>query len=210
MSRIEPQDRSQNQNPIVAFDFDGTLSHCDSVITFLQWFKGKAHFLRILAMHPWCWVGMLDPQQRGARKLALINAVLGEMTQDEFEALVMRFYHDHAHSMIRPDALRAWQAHQDKGHECVIVSGSMEILLRPFARQLKSERLIATEVEFDPEIKALKLISPNCIRSEKANRLKAIYGDNLVLEAAYGDTRGDKEMLSLANHPYYRVFKDRS
>ena len=37
-------------------------------------------------------------------------------------------------------------------------------------------------------------------------RLKAAFGADLELKAAYGDTSGDREMLAAAELPGYRVF----
>jgi phosphatidylglycerophosphatase C len=38
-------------------------------------------------------------------------------------------------------------------------------------------------------------------------RLKAAFGADLTLKAAYGDTSGDREMLAMAEISGYRVFK---
>jgi phosphatidylglycerophosphatase C len=38
-------------------------------------------------------------------------------------------------------------------------------------------------------------------------RLKAAFGPDLELKAAYGDTGGDREMLAMAETAGYRVFK---
>ena len=37
-------------------------------------------------------------------------------------------------------------------------------------------------------------------------RLKAAYGADVRVQAAYGDTGGDTEMLAMAEEPYYKVF----
>jgi ATP-dependent Clp protease protease subunit len=41
---------------------------------------------------------------------------------------------------------------------------------------------------------------------EKVNRLRAVFGPDVRLAAAYGDTAGDTEMLAIAVSPGYRVF----
>ena len=38
-------------------------------------------------------------------------------------------------------------------------------------------------------------------------RLKAAYGQDMVLTAAYGDTSGDAEMLAMAREAGFRVFR---
>jgi phosphatidylglycerophosphatase C len=40
-------------------------------------------------------------------------------------------------------------------------------------------------------------------------RIRAVLGLETVLEAAYGDTAGDKEMLAIAEERGYRIFRGR-
>ena len=40
-------------------------------------------------------------------------------------------------------------------------------------------------------------------------RLKAAYGEDMTLTAAYGDTSGDTEMLAMAQQPGFRVFRQK-
>ena len=50
-------------------------------------------------------------------------------------------------------------------------------------------------------------IGENCKGTEKVNRLKAYLDISTYDEIiAFGDTRGDKEMLGLAGKSYYRYF----
>ena len=41
-------------------------------------------------------------------------------------------------------------------------------------------------------------------------RLRAVFGDDMDLTAAYGDTSGDREMLQIATEKGYRIFKGKS
>jgi phosphatidylglycerophosphatase C len=50
-------------------------------------------------------------------------------------------------------------------------------------------------------------VGRNCRGPEKVVRLKAAFGPDFELKAAYGDTGGDREMLAAAELPGYRVFK---
>ena len=38
-------------------------------------------------------------------------------------------------------------------------------------------------------------------------RLREAFGDDVRLEAAYGDTDGDKSMLAIAEEPGFKVFQ---
>jgi len=50
---------------------------------------------------------------------------------------------------------------------------------------------------------------PNCRGMEKVNRLRAHFGGDIRLAAAYGDTSGDRQMLQIAQEKGYRVFRSK-
>ena len=51
-------------------------------------------------------------------------------------------------------------------------------------------------------------ITKNCYGQEKVNRIKESYDlSKYDLIYAYGDSRGDKEMLELANNSFYKPFR---
>ena len=90
----------------------------------------------------------------------------------------------------------------------VIVTASPDLLVAPFARGLGADALLGTQLAFDAQGRvAGGFSSPNCRGPEKVVRLKAAFGADLELKAAYGDTTGDHEMLSMAEIAGYRVFK---
>ena len=91
----------------------------------------------------------------------------------------------------------------------VIVTASPDIIVQPFARGLGADHLIATRLAFDSEDRVAGMFDGrNCRGPEKVTRLQAVFGPDLRLRAAYGDTSGDREMLKIAEEPGYRVFKE--
>ena len=67
------------------------------------------------------------------------------------------------------------------------------------------------ELAFDAQGRVTgALMGPNCRGEEKVNRLRAVFGDDMQLAAAYGDTAGDHEMLRIAHEKGYRIFKGKS
>ncbi len=50
---------------------------------------------------------------------------------------------------------------------------------------------------------------PNCRGPEKVRRLREVFGPDLHLTAAYGDSDGDYEMLALADERGLKVFTGR-
>jgi phosphatidylglycerophosphatase C len=49
----------------------------------------------------------------------------------------------------------------------------------------------------------------NCRGPEKVRRLHQVFGPDMQLAEAYGDTRGDREMLAAAASGHMRLFKGR-
>ena len=92
----------------------------------------------------------------------------------------------------------------------IIVTASPEIVVAPFARGLGADDLIGTlfAVDTDDRITG-DFEGPNCRGPEKVTRLRERFGPGMRLQAAYGDTSGDTEMLAAAEEPYYRVFTER-
>jgi phosphatidylglycerophosphatase C len=109
----------------------------------------------------------------------------------------------------------AW--HKEAGHCCVMVSASPDIYLSRVAAQLGFDALICTEMEVEGEggtdTRRLtgRMKTPNCHGEQKVLRLKAWAAERFGAAAlegmtlyAYGDTAGDKPMLRMAQHAWYR------
>ena len=91
-----------------------------------------------------------------------------------------------------------------------IVTASPEEVVAPFVARLGADVLIGTRLAFDGEDRVVGAFEgENCRGEEKVRRLRARFGENLRLKAAYGDTRGDREMLMMAEETGYRVFNER-
>ena len=80
----------------------------------------------------------------------------------------------------------------------------MALYLRPWADHMGFDVVLATELEVDTNGRFTgKLATPKCYGPEKASRLRQHYQIERIL-AAYGDTRGDREMLALAEQAHFR------
>jgi phosphatidylglycerophosphatase C len=98
------------------------------------------------------------------------------------------------------------------GHRTVFVSASLASYLDPLAQSLGVERALCTDVAIDAgegdagddAVYADRLAGPNCRAEEKLVRLRRWLDDEDIGEAeiwAYGDSRGDRELLAAAHHP---------
>jgi phosphatidylglycerophosphatase C len=194
--------------PIVAFDFDGTLTIRDTFTGFLAWRAGPVRYLAGLARLAPLAAGYLRHRDRGRLKAAAVRLFLRGLNRAELEDAARRFAEGHARTLLRPDAMRAWRRWQARGARLVIVTASPEEIVAPFARGLGADLLIGTRLAYDADDRLTgALDGVNCRGPEKVRRLRAAFGDDLRLEAAYGDTDGDKEMLEMAEESGFRVFE---
>jgi len=193
--------------PLVAFDFDGTLTSRDSFIAFLRWrFGVRGWAAGVLALAPDAAKYVLD-RDRGRLKAAAVRQFLAGMPRAELEAWAQTFASEEGRALLRPDAVRAWRRWQGDGARLVIVTASPETIVGPIARGLGADLLLGTKLAFDDVGRVTGAFAgANCRGPEKVRRLREAFGDDVRLEAAYGDTDGDKEMLALAEEQGMKVF----
>lgn len=194
--------------PIVAFDFDGTLTIRDSFTEFLRWRAGPGGWaLGLVKLAPAVAAYARD-RDRGRIKAASVREFLLGVDRATLKADAARFADEIWPRFMRPDALAVWNDWGVQGAHRVIVTASPTITVAPFARRLGAEALLGTEMAFDSQDRVTgAFIGPNCRGEEKVRRLKAEYGQDMVLTAAYGDTSGDAEMLAMAREAGFRVFR---
>lgn len=196
--------------PIVAFDFDGTLTWKDSFMAFLRWRSGSARYAGGIARLAPAAFSYLGDHDRERLKARAVREFLRGVPRTDLEADAQRYATEHSRRLLRPDAVQVWKRWQARGARLVIVTASPESIVAPFARGLGADLLIGTRLAFDDADRVTGAFDgANCRGPEKVARLKEAFGDDVELEAAYGDTDGDREMLALALEPGFKVFGGR-
>jgi phosphatidylglycerophosphatase C len=193
--------------PLVAFDFDGTLTCRDSLLSFLPWRYGRRRFtLAIVRLTP-ALARYLFDRDRERLKAALVGELMVGESREALAAAAERFAAECARSLMRPDAVKCWRAWQKRNARLVIVTASPEFLVAPFGRGLGAETVIGTRLAFsDMDTATGALDGRNCRGEEKVARLKEAFGEDVRLEAAYGDSSGDMAMLAIAEEAGMKVF----
>ncbi len=206
-----PETPGKASRRLVAFDFDGTLTIRDSFMAFLAWRVSRARFVSgILKLAPASAAYVLNRDRNVLKARAVAEFLIGtprEALEREAEAFRDAVWD----RFMRPDALETWgqwgSVNDGEGAERVIVTASPETLIAPFAARLGADRLIGTRLRFDAEDRvAGGFIGLNCRGQEKVDRLRVAYGPGVELAAAYGDTSGDREMISMAEIKGYQIF----
>ena len=194
---------------LVAFDFDGTLTTRDSFTAFLRWRVDRARYRKGLLRLAPAALAYLFHRDRGRIKAAAVREFLAGVLRADLETEARVFAQAMAPHLLRPDAVLTWRRWRSERAKLVIVTASPELLVAPFARGLGADLRIGTTLAFDANDRVIGMLGgPNCRGPEKVRRLREIFGPEVRLTAAYGDTSGDIEMLALADEPGYRVFKE--
>ena len=194
--------------PIVAFDFDGTLTTRDTFTAFLAWRVGKSRYFGGMARLGFAGARYLRDRDRARLKAAVVRLFIAGASRAELEESARRFAEVHARKLLRPDAIRTWRRWQGQGARLVIVTACPEEIAAPFARGLGADLLLATRLAYDASDRLTGgLGGANCRGAEKVRRLRDAFGPDVRLEAAYGDTDGDTEMLAIAEEKGFKLFQ---
>jgi len=185
------------------FDVDGTLTVRDCVRPFLERVGGRVGIARALLRRPVASIGAAVRRDRDLLKAIVVGGVLRGRDVTEVEALGQSFASDVRDGWLRTDTLARLQWHQAAGHRTALVSASLGPYLRPLGQQLGVDAVLCTEPLLDGDRYGDGLDGANCRAAEKVRRLDAWLDANGLRDAAiwaYGDSRGDRELLARADH----------
>ena len=190
---------------IYAFDFDGTLTTKDTLIEFIRYAKGSMAlglgFLRYAHLLVLMKLG-LYPNYKAKQKV--FAHFFKNTTLDDFNALCKAFAASTSH-LLRPNAIEAIDQAIKEGSEVVIVSASIDNWVQPFFPQVK---VLGTQIEVIDGKLTGRFLSKNCYGQEKVNRILSLYPNRQDYHlTAYGDSRGDKEMLAFADESHFKPFR---
>lgn len=193
---------------IAFFDFDGTITTDDSLLKFIRFVVGDVKFLAGLAfLSPMLVVYKLKLIPNYRAKQMMLSYFFKGMQAQKFFNVTNEYSLNHIHKILRPQAMEKIKWHQEKGDRIVVVSASLDCWLRPWCEENNLE-LIATKLEIKDDRVSGKLLTKNCYGIEKTNRIQQNYSlKDYGIIYAYGDSRGDKEMLAIADEAHYKPFR---
>ena len=209
---------------LYCFDFDGTLTTSDTLLEFIRYAKGTGRFLMVFLMYSPLLVLMklhLFPNWK-AKQLIFAHLFAG-MRIEKFDALCRDFAEEYQH-LLRPKGVTLVHEALVAGAQVFIVSASIDNWVRPFfkVRSLDGVRVLGTQIEVIDGRLTGKFKSNNCYGEEKVHRiceaLSAPTSTSSPASAApfvrsqyeieaFGDSRGDKEMLAFADKGHYKPFR---
>lgn len=206
MKRKQQNIETSSKPIVAAFDFDKTLTDRDTFSRFLPYAAGKVTYIaQLLHLSPIFLAYLLKIRSRHQVKEALLKALFSSWASEDLRRSAESYSKEHLPLYVMESAMQTFQAHKKAGHRCILVSASLEIYLKPWAELVGFDDVIATKLEEKEHKITGYLLGPNCWGEEKVNRLRALLGSREAYTLyAYGDSRGDKELLEYADKGYYR------
>ena len=194
---------------VAAFDFDGTLTYHDSLLPFAIYTQGKMRStLNLTVELPRLLGFVLKIVPRQCAKEGLLRRFFGGEHVETVSKWGQEFAHKGIPLLLRPEAMERFHWHKQQGHRCVIVSASVDVYLNPWGYSVGFNDVLGSRLAVDDHLITGKLEGQNCWGPEKVKRLEQLLGPKSGYELyAYGDSRGDKEMLELADHAYNGTFQ---
>ena len=185
---------------IYAYDFDGTLTIRDTLLEFICFACGTARFLLgFLLYSPLLVLMKLRLYSNGKAKQKVFAHFFQGMAIDEFDALCQDFARTHRH-LLRPEVVRQLEQALSEGSEVLVVSASIDNWVQPFFPKVK---VLGTQIEVIDGSLTGRFLTPNCYGQEKVRRILALYPDRSEYHlTAFGDSRGDREMLAFADEAH--------
>ena len=190
---------------VYVFDFDGTLTSRDTLLEFIRYacgtrafalgFLRHAHLLVLMKLH-------LYPNWKAKQRI--FSYFFKGIDLKAFDSLCQHFADDNRH-LLRPEGIQTLQQAKAEGAEVLIVSASIDNWVQPF---FPDANVLGTKIEVVNGSLTGRFLTKNCYGQEKVNRILALYPDrNTYHLIAYGDSRGDKELLSFADEPHFKPFR---
>ncbi|NNC37344.1 MAG: HAD-IB family hydrolase [Hyphomonadaceae bacterium] len=200
----------KNTKPIqmIAFDFDGTITTTDTLKIFFRYHAGNLKWtLVILKLLP-VFIGyVLKMVPRDTVKAKLVQSFLTGVDAKEFQVKADQYAKDIIPGLIRPNALKALIEKNNGPDSVYIVSASLSAYILPWAKGHGITNVIATDLEIKNGRLTGRLDGANCWGPGKMVKIDARMGKGAyVLKEAYGDTRGDREMLHAAQESFFKPF----
>jgi HAD superfamily hydrolase (TIGR01490 family) len=192
---------------LALFDFDNTLTSCDTYSRFLRRIATPQQLDRAKwTVGPWLLgyrLGLISAH--GIRKRATQVAFAGRNAA-EIAAHAAAYAAHQLPDMLLPPMLQRLQWHRTQGHAVAVISGSLDLYLQPWCSRYGAE-LICNRLEVLNGQLSGRYAGVD-IGGDKAHHIRKHFDLRRYSRIhAYGDSVEDKPMLALADERWWRGHK---
>ena len=188
------------------FDFDGTLTYKDTMFLYLKFYNSMKFYVQFVKHIPLFVLLKLKLADAEKVKKSFISSILKGESRTKIEKKSQSFFEKYQDEIFRVNALEFINNIDRTQTESYIVSASLDIWVKPFAEKLEM-KLLSTRAEFKNDIFTGNFIGKNCNGPEKVKRIiETVNERKFDKTIAFGDTSGDREMLSWADESHFEFF----
>jgi HAD superfamily hydrolase (TIGR01490 family) len=194
---------------VAAFDLDGTLTEGGSVFPWLKAIAGRGRTWRaaVSLTVPLAIGAIRSSQWADNAKERLFLKLLAGLDEQVVMAESRTFARAHLDGEGRALLLTRLAWHRDQGHDVVIVSASPQVYVDVMTELLGANGGLGTRLAVDPRGRLTGgYLGKNCRGSEKLRGLDEWIAQRHYATPpdifAYGNSRGDRRMLSGSMHPF--------
>lgn len=202
---------------VYTFDFDGTLTTRDTLLLFIRFVCGWWGLVGVLMRYaPLLVLMKLKLYANWRVKQKVFSRCFGGMTMERFNEYCHSFAIKYSATVLRPAGMEAVRRAWADGAVVMIVSASVDNWVCPFFNDVLPASsgqgtllVLGTQVEAADGRLTGRFMGRNCYGAEKVCRISAVLPapreDCYIV--AFGDSRGDREMLQYADEAHYRPFR---
>jgi HAD superfamily hydrolase (TIGR01490 family) len=190
------------------YDLDGTLLSCNLVTMHAYYarndrslIKSVYQFTKVLLSVPLLFG--LDLYSRAAFNRFAFRAYRG-MHRDRLIGLADDLFEVTLKPSIFPRAIALVSCTRDLGYRNVLVTGTLDFMVRPIAIHFGFDEVICNRLEFKKHIATGRALEPLIAESEKARAIReyaAQEGIDLTKSCAFSDSSADLPMLTSVGQP---------
>lgn len=190
---------------LALFDFDGTITVRETFRDFLEFSAPRSRLAvgqvllgPMVAGYKLGWVSAQAMRARAVRvALANMQIVRAQVLGEKFAAEVLP-------RMLRSDVVERIKWHKTAGDRVVVVSGALEVFLKPWGEQHGLE-VIGSQLEARGDRLTGRYAGPQCVAEQKPIRVREMMSpEDYPKVFAYGDTSEDFELLRMAHVRMFR------
>ncbi|HXC18530.1 MAG TPA: HAD-IB family hydrolase [Acidimicrobiales bacterium] len=200
---------NENQPVVAAFDLDGTLTEGGSVFPWLKSIAGRGRTWRaaISLALPLAVGAIRSSRWADNAKERLFVKLLAGIDEQTVKEKSRTFAAEHLEHEGRALLLARLDWHRQQGHDVVLVSASPQLYVDVMTEQLGANGGLGTRLAVDPRGRLTGgYLGKNCRGTEKLRRLDVWIAQRHYptppVVFAYGNSRGDRRLLSGATHPF--------
>lgn len=187
---------------IAVFDLDGTLTTKDTLLEFIKFACGVPRlYWGFLLFCPILILMKLHLFPNWKAKQMFFSHFFKGWEYNDFKAKGQLFANE-IEKMENRKMLEKLNDHLNHSDVVYVISASIFEWVQPWCEKIGVSRVLATQIEVDANgIISGRFATKNCYGKEKVRRLLEVEPErHSYILYAYGDSRGDKEMIAFSDY----------